>query len=83
MNIWTIFGIITITLLMLFWNKKSAVWGGLTIGAIIGLIIAIVYLFKDNSFDWAFIKKGAILGTIAGFFAKLLGKISDFIKKKK
>lgn len=82
-NIWTILGVITIVLLIIFWRKRSAVWGGLTIGAIISFIVAIVYLFKGNGFNWSIVGKGAVLGTMAGFIAELLGMISDFIRKKK
>jgi len=81
-NIWTILGVITIILLIIFWNKKGAVWGGLTIGVIVGFIVVIFYLLKGNGFNWAFIGKGAVLGTIAGFFSELLGKISNSIKKR-
>jgi Na+/proline symporter len=81
-NIWTILGIITIVLLILFWRKRNAVWGGLTIGIIIGIIVALFYLFKGNGFNWFVIGKGAIAGTMLGFVAELLGKISDLIKKK-
>ena len=81
-NIWTIFGVITIILLILFWRKRNAVWGGLTIGIIIGFIVAILYLSKGSGFNWFVIGKGAILGTMAGFIAELLGKISDLIKKR-
>lgn len=82
-NIWTILGVITIVLLIIFRRKRNAVWGGLTIGAVIGVIIAIIYLFKGSGFNWSIVGKGAVLGTIAGFIAELLGIISDFIKKKK
>jgi len=82
-TIWKIFGAITIVLLVVYWKRRNAVWGGLTIGVIIGLIVAIFYFFKGSGFDWFIIGKGAILGTMIGFVAELLGKISDFIKKKK
>ena len=81
-NTWTILGIITVVLLIVFWRKRNAVWGGLTIGIIIGFIVAIFYLFKESGFNWFIIGKGAILGAMAGFIAELLGKISNFIKKK-
>ncbi|MCK4454126.1 hypothetical protein KAU51_02150 [Candidatus Parcubacteria bacterium] len=82
-HIWTILGIITIVLLIIFWRKRNAVWGGLTIGIIIGFIFTVFYLFQGSGFDWFVIGKGAILGTILGFMAELLWKASDFIKKKK
>lgn len=82
-NIWTALGIIIIILLVIYWRKRSAVWGGLTIGIILGLIIAIFYLFKGRGFSWSVIGKGAVLGTMIGFIAELLGEISDFFQKKK
>ena len=80
--IWEIFGIITVVLLIIYWRKRNAVWGGFTIGIIIGLIVSIFYLFQGNGFDWLIISKGAILGAMIGFVAKLLGNASDFIKNK-
>jgi hypothetical protein len=80
--IWTILGIITIVLLIIFWRKRNAVWGGLTIGIIIGFIVTVFYLFKESGFDWFIIGKGAILGTILGFIAELLGKIFNFVRKR-
>lgn len=82
-NIWTILGIITIVLLIIFWRKRNAVWGGLTIGILIGFIVAVVYLFKESGFNWYIIGKSAVSGTMVGFIAELLGMISDFIRKKK
>lgn len=80
--IWKVLGIITVILLVFFWRKRNAVWGGLTIGAIVGFIIAIIYLFKGSGFNWFIIGKGAILGTIAGFIAELLRKVADLLKGK-
>ena len=81
--LWPIFGILTIILLIIFWRKINAVWGGFTLGIIVGLIIAIIYLFRGKGFDWFVIGKSAILGAMIGFVAELLGKISDFFKNKK
>jgi len=81
--IWEILGILTAVLLVVFWRRRSAVWGGLTLGIIVGLIFAIFFIFRGSGFDWFVIGKGAISGTILGFMAELLGKASDFIKKKK
>ncbi len=50
-------------------------WGGLTLGIIIGFIIT--FFIKS---DWYIILKSAISGTIVGFLADLLGKISDKMK---
>ena len=81
-NTWIIFGVVAVTLLIIFWRKRNAVWGGLVVGMAIGIIVALFYLFKGNKFNWSIIGKGATAGTILGFVAELLGKISDFIRKK-
>tara|TARA_Y100000310_G_scaffold265922_1_gene277186 strand:+ start:87 stop:353 length:267 start_codon:yes stop_codon:yes gene_type:complete len=80
-GIWTILGIISAVLLIIFFENRNAVWGGLTLGAIIGLIITLFFVFGGSGFDWSIIGKGMILGTLFGFVAELLGKTSDFIKK--
>ena len=81
-NIWTILGIITLILLIVYWGRRNAVWGGFTIGLVIGFIVALVFVFRGSGFDWYVIGKSAISGTIMGFGAELLGKIPDLIKRK-
>ena len=76
-DIWKIIGIITLILLVIYWGKRNAVWGGLAIGIIAGLVIALF-----SSFDWWVVPKSAIVGTFVGFGADLLGKISDKMRKK-
>lgn len=80
-TIWIILGIVSLVLLIVFFRKRSAVWGGLTAGIIIALIIALAFLFKGNGFNFYILIKGAILGTIAGSIAELLGMVSGLIKK--
>ncbi len=87
-SIWTILGIISIVLLIIYWGGfgpkfgPNAVWGGLTLGLIIGFIVAIFFVFKGAGFNWYIIEKSAILGTIIGFFAELLGMLPGFFKKR-
>ena len=40
-DIWTIIGIVVVILLIIFWRGRNAIWGGLTLGIIIGFIITI------------------------------------------
>ncbi|MBM3251310.1 MAG: hypothetical protein FJZ11_00815 [Candidatus Omnitrophica bacterium] len=81
-DIWKLLAVIIVILLIVFWRRRNAVWGGMTLGIIIGIIFAIIYVFKGSSFDWYVIGKGAILGTMSGFIAELLGKIADSIKRR-
>ena len=74
---WIILGIVTIGLLAYHWNSHGSVWGGFTAGLIVGIIVAIYFSLTGSSFDWSVVGKGIIIGTLLGFGADLLGKISD------
>ncbi len=76
-TIWIIFGISSLVLLTTYWGGKNSVWGGLTLGIIVGFIVAFFV-----GFDWYVVLKGAVSGTIIGFLADLLGKVSDKMKNK-
>lgn len=47
-----------------------------------GLIVVLFSVFKGGGFSWYTVGKGAILGTMVGFAAELLGKVSDLIKRR-
>ncbi|MDP3729687.1 MAG: hypothetical protein Q8R26_02985 [bacterium] len=79
---WIVFSIIAGILLFLYWHTKNAVWGGLTIGLIIGLLFLFYSFFNGSVLNWYVVGKGAIIGTLVGFGAELLGKFSDFLKNK-
>lgn len=76
-NYWIILGIISCVLLIIYFRKRNAIWGGLTLGVVVGIVIAI---FKS---DWFFLLKSGIFGTILGFITELLGKFSNYLKKQK
>lgn len=78
---WQILGILTVILLAVFWRNRNAVWGGLAGGVIIGLLTALFFAFRGDGFDWYILAKGAVVGTIVGFLAELLGKLSDKMRK--
>ncbi len=82
-NIWTILGIISAVLLILYFHSRNAVWGGLTLGLIVGFVIAILPVFKGAGFNWLVVAKGGISGTLLGFVAELSGSVPNFIKKHK
>ena len=80
LDIWLILGILTLILLIASWRKRSAVWGGFTGGIILGFLVELFFVLKGRGFDWSIIGKGAIAGTMLGFIAEILGKISDFFR---
>lgn len=77
-TIWIILAVVAVILLVVYWNKKTAVWGGLTLGLVIGFVMA---LFPG--FDWYVVAKGGIVGTLIGFGAELLGMISNGMGRRK
>ena len=74
--LWTSLGIVTLILLIAYRGKRNAVWGGFTIGIIVGLVIALF-----SGFDWWIVGKSVIIGTLVGFGAELLGKLSDKMRR--
>ncbi|MFC1789495.1 hypothetical protein ACFLYY_00785 [Patescibacteria group bacterium] len=68
--IWTILGVISVILLIIFWRSRNAVWGGFTIGAVIGLVVALF-----SGFAWYIVLRGAIIGILLGFGLELLKKV--------
>jgi hypothetical protein len=61
-----------VSLAIFFSQGRNAVWGGATAGLIVAFVIA---LSKDG-FDWSIILKGAVIGTLIGVGAELLGRLS-------
>lgn len=76
MNIWTILVIITLILLAIYWNNRNAVWGGLTLGIVIGILWKFV-----GGTDWYIVVKVATVAALLGFGAELLGLLSDHLKE--
>ena len=64
-------------MILSFFRGKNAIWGGATIGLIIGTILAIF-----QKFNWPILYKAIIIGILAGLIADILGLFSDFLKKK-
>ena len=80
---WIVLGIIGVISLLVFWRGPNSVWGGITFGAIGGLIVAVVSALAGNGFHWSTIGKGIVVGALVGVVAELLGKVSDRMKKKR
>ena len=75
---WKILTIIAaISIIASFFRKQNAIWGGATIGLVLGIIIAIF-----NKFNWSITYKAIVIGILIGLIADLLGMISDLLKRK-
>jgi len=72
---WKALSVIVFILSVMYFRKgRNAVWGGLTIGIIIGSIISVLKFFAGKGFDWHIVIKATTLGILIGFLAELLAK---------
>lgn len=78
---WILLLIIAVISLIIFWRGPNAVWGGIVLGAIGGLIIVIVSFHMGKGLHWLMIGKGIVVGVLLGLGTELLGKLSDLMKK--
>ena len=73
---WTILSIITIFSLIAFFScGRNAVWGGATLGLIIGFIVAFVH----DGFEWYTVWKGVVVGVISGVIFEMPARLSKLI----
>lgn len=78
---WKILEVIAVILVIVYFRRgQNSVWGGLCLGAIVGLIIAIILTFMGNGFYWNIILKAVTVGIIVGFIADLLGEFPKLFK---
>lgn len=71
-----IMAVVAGVLLLVFWRGRSAVWGGATIGAMVGLILALV------KGDWSLLALSFAVGTFVGLGAEGLGRLSDKLRRR-
>ncbi len=75
MHIWIFLSIIALILLAIYWNSRNAVWGGLMLGIIVGVLWKIF-----GEIDWYAVIKVATISTLLGFSTELLGMLFDYFK---
>jgi hypothetical protein len=63
--------ILAIVLLALHWKGPNAVWGGATLGVIVGLIVALVVG------DWSLLALIFAIGTFAGTIFEWIGRLTE------
>lgn len=76
MSIWIILGVVSIAFLaMSFFRGRNAIWGGLTIGVLVGIILVIVNRLSGHNSNWLIIAEGAIIGVLIGSAFELISRI--------
>ena len=76
MSLSTILAIVAGVLLILHWKGPNAVWGGAGLGAIVGLIIALV------KGDWGLLALSFAVGTFAGTFFEWVPRIGKRLHRR-
>ena len=66
--------VVAIILLVLHWKGPNAVWGGATLGVIVGLIIALV------TGDWGLLALSFAVGTFAGTLFEWVGRLAKRLR---
>jgi len=81
---WTILGIIAILCLLIsFFIGKNAIWGGLTLGIIVGLMVGIISWIIGSGFNWTLLRKILIVAVLAGALFEIVGRLSKQSRKLK
>ncbi len=62
--------VIAVILLVLHWKGPNAVWGGATLGVIVGLIVALV------TGNWGLLALIFTIGTFAGTLFEWVGRLT-------
>ena len=75
MTLWGILAIVAGVLLILFWHGRNAVWGGATIGVVVGVIFSLI------RHDWSLMLPCFAIGTFSGLAAVGLEALSDRLKR--
>lgn len=78
---WTILGISAAVALFAYRKQRSAAWGGLAFGVVVGAVLATISAIRGNGFDLQLFAKAGIIGVLLGFGAELLGALGDRFRK--
>lgn len=79
---WTALGVISVIALFLFWKGRNAVWGGLTFGVVIGIVLTLANPILGNGFSLRPLGKAAVVGILLGLLAEMLGRAADAIRDR-
>lgn len=74
---WIVSAIGIAALKIFFFRGKNAVWGGATIGLLVGFVVAVI----QPGFDWFTLGQATVIGAFVGLIAEILGSIGDRLKR--
>lgn len=72
----TIMAIVAAVLLVLHWKGPNAVWGGATLGVIVGIIVALV------TKDWGWLATIFAIATFVGTFFEWVWRLSKRFSRR-
>lgn len=75
MVVTTIIKTVAIALLVLHWKGPNAVWGGATLGIIVGIIVALIT--KDWNRMLSFFAMGIFIGTLFEWIGRIANKLCN------
>ena len=76
MEVTAILAIIAGVLLILHWKGPNAVWGGAGVGAIVGVVIALI------KGDWGLLALSFAAGSFAGTVFEWVGRIANKVRSR-
>jgi hypothetical protein len=79
---WIVASIVAVAALLFSFRGRNAVWGGLTLGLIGGVIAAIIYYARGKGFLWITVGKWVVVCVLLGVAAEALGALADRAKKR-
>jgi len=74
---WALYAAAVIALAMYFGKGQNPVWGGATIGMLIGVTTA----FFRPGFDWGTVGHSVVIGTLFGAMIELLSWLTNRLRR--
>lgn len=82
LEIWNVLGILAVICLVVSFSiGKNAIWGALTMGIFLAIIVGIINLIMGNGFNWLLLKKILTIAVLAGVFFEIIGRFSKQLRK--
>jgi hypothetical protein len=75
--VWTALSAIAVVGILKFWTGPNAVWGGIGLGVIAGVLTALLLFFVGGRFHWFIVEKWIVACSLLGVAIELLGKILE------